>query len=128
VSDDGLFDAEQLHVTPAQPEPKLSADQRRTLRQQRDIANGQHPLLARLRGYTGSARARPDLGTCGDCRFRQLFDWHNRRYAKCTFGGEERRLTHGAATDVRASWPACGDFDLGDPKVSADAMRVRGER
>ncbi|HEY5200056.1 MAG TPA: hypothetical protein VIJ31_04030 [Acidothermaceae bacterium] len=104
----------------------LSADRRRTLRQRRDVASGVHPL-------TGG-KARPDLGTCGECTFRQLFRHHDGTYPKCFWTppswSAERyettappRLSHGTASDVRAWWPACEQFELGAPKVGPDAAR-----
>jgi hypothetical protein len=87
----------QLPGTPAvapDAEP-LSADRRRTARQRQLVADGWHPLT---RG-----RAHPELGTCGDCRHRLAA---GRTYPKCELGPANR----GAATDVRAWWPACSRF------------------
>lgn len=108
-----LFDGYALIVT--EPSETLSADRRRTLRQRQQVEAGIHPL-------TG-LRTRPDLGTCGDCRFRQVLSYHMGSYPKCT--AEGRRITHSASTDCRAWWPACHEHELGDPKVSVDAMRSR---
>ncbi len=99
-----------------EPPPPLSADRRRTQRQREAVAAGVHPLTKQ--------RARPDLGTCGDCRFREVFGYHNRSFPKCT--RYESRITHSAASDVRAWWPACPDHELGDKSVGPDAMRVTG--
>lgn len=78
----------------------LSADRRRTLRRQQALAAGVHPA-------TGLTLLPTDLAlTCGDCVFFARLDWHGRTYLKCTKAG----VTHGAATDVRRSWPACRDF------------------
>lgn len=117
-----------FEALPAHPDPKgrLSADRRRTLRQRRDVANGRHPL-------TGG-KTYPELGTCGDCRFRALVDHHSRTYPKCWWrpNRDDREYdfpppfhSNGAASDVRAWWPACEHHELGDPKVSPDAMRSR---
>lgn len=79
----------------------LSAGRRLTLRQREQVAAGIHPL-------TGQ-KAAPELGTCGQCRFRVPG-----RYAKCHYRpgdtGPLLRVTHGPATDVRAWWPACPQF------------------
>jgi hypothetical protein len=49
---------------------------------------------------------RQDAHTCGQCALL-LRRRHNRRtWFKCTL----QRFTHGAATDWRTSWPACGKF------------------
>lgn len=96
MSDDRLFAVEQI------PEPeKLSADRARTLRHKTLIANGTHPatLLA--------IDPNPDH-TCGGCVHLERMHWHNGSYLKCP----KHRLgkSHGAASDVRASWPACHQF------------------
>jgi hypothetical protein len=104
VSDDSLFP--DLAVPAAVPE-RISAGRRLTLRQKRDVELGRHPL-------TGGV-ARPELGTCGDCALRSL---EFGRFPKCLQGYDPDRrprvagpyMTHGAATDVRRWWPACGQF------------------
>jgi hypothetical protein len=103
-----LFDVEPPPA-PA-PEPQLSADRRRTLRQRALVQAGRHPL-------TGG-KARPDLGTCGDCRFRVLYRHHGRTWPKCEVGPQ----SHGGATDVRRWWPACERHEPGD-QISDDAAR-----
>jgi hypothetical protein len=107
-----LFPGYESAVPP--PGETLSAGQRLTLRQHRDVSNGRHPL-------TGTP-THPELGTCGTCRFRdQSNSQSGRTYPKCFWEperapGEMRprwgwpRITSGAATDVRAWWPACADF------------------
>jgi hypothetical protein len=60
--------------------------------------------------------------TCGNCRFRELLDYHGRAYPKCTVDGE-LRIAHSTATDVRAWWPACIDHEWGDNGLSPDAAR-----
>jgi hypothetical protein len=107
---DVLFDMEPAVVI-TEPVEKLSAQRRLTLRQRADIANGRHPLTRR-RIHEDPAR------TCGNCAFRQKLDrWH-----KCVYG-DFARVTHSVSSDVRAFWPACGDHEYGDPKVSPDAAR-----
>ena len=81
----------------------LSADQRRTLRQRRDVDSGVHPLMggplherADRTVKAGDPKGLPH--TCGSCVHR---DPHG--YPSCVIGPR----SHGAATDVRAWWPAC---------------------
>lgn len=76
----------------------LSADRRRTARQRADVGRGVHPLMG--------GKTRPELGTCGDCAHRRR-DIVERGFPKCGVGP----ITHGANTDVRAWWPACGRFE-----------------
>ena len=108
MSDLELFHVEQV----AAPEPteKLSADRRRTLRQKAAVASGVHPLMG--------GKARPELGTCGGCAHRLVLGYHNRSWPKCELAG----ITHGAGTDCRAWWPACGRYEPGDG-ISDDAAR-----
>lgn len=115
MTEPALFEVppELLHAHLA-PEPeKLSADRRRTLRQRRDVNAGRHPLT--------ETPTHPELGTCGDCRFRAAIAGHTKSYPKCLWERDEvddstprryrwPRVTSGAASDVRAWWPACGDF------------------
>jgi hypothetical protein len=93
----------------------LSAGQRLTLRQKADVANGRHPLMG---GPT-----RPELGTCGDCVHRVLIGSHSRGWPKCDWGGPSQRgldlMSHSAATDCRAWWPACSNFEP-KPKEATD--------
>lgn len=93
-----LFDTQPFLVAPA---PALSAQRRRTLRQHDLVARGIHPLALTY--------ARPELGTCGDCIFRQLQHGGVRLYPKCTRYPE--RTSHSASTDCRAWWPACPDYE-----------------
>jgi hypothetical protein len=99
---------------PEAPERPAGDDRSRrrswTVHARRLVAAGIHPLT---RGP-----ARPDLGTCGDCRFRVLVDYHARKWPKCERGPR----THGEQTDVRAWWPACPRFEPGDG-ISDDAAR-----
>jgi hypothetical protein len=100
-----LFD-----VTPTPPPEKISADRRRTARQRALIAAGIHPL-------TGGP-THPDQGTCGTCAHRIHVGGGGRTWPKCDLHG----ITHGAATDCRGWWPACGRYEPGD-RVSDDAAR-----
>lgn len=99
----------------AEPVEKLSAGRRLTLRQHAEVAVGRHPLTHGRLYPAEDAR-------CGNCRFRELLDWHNRTYPKCVYG-DGYRVAHSTQSDVRAWWPGCVDWELGDPKVSADAAR-----
>lgn len=85
-------------IEPTEPARSLSADRRRTLRQQQMIANGVHPVTRRL--------LRPQGGTCGDCAHLHGEHHHNRTYYKCDL----TVVTNGAATDIRLSWPACNGY------------------
>ncbi len=102
---------------PAAPrlDPGLSADRRRTLRQRAAVDAGRHPL-------TGGRLADDPAAKCGNCAYRQLIQHHDRTYPKCVVDGYER-LSHSAASDVRAWWPGCPRHEWGDPKLSPDAAR-----
>lgn len=97
------------------PEPPLSADRRRTLRQRDDVANGRHPLTR------GPISPDPDR-LCGNCRFRDLVPYHRRTYPKCSESWP-LHVAHSATSDVRAWWPGCQRHEYGDPKLSPDAAR-----
>ena len=47
----------------------------------------------------------PEGAVCRDCRWLISFAY-SRNYYKC----ELRGMTHGAGTDHRVRWPACGQF------------------
>lgn len=121
-----------------EPEPGLSADRRRTLRQAEDIARGIHPLtrdtvhlLSDINPQPTDAKNLPYR--CGSCRWRVVASYHNRSYPKCAFPGtysaedyerfDPPRVSHSAASDVRAWWPACRDYTPGDNQLSPDAAR-----
>jgi REP element-mobilizing transposase RayT len=44
--------------------------------------------------------------TCGNCQKLRAFDYYNKRYYKCDLYG----VSHGAGTDWRKRWTACGRF------------------
>lgn len=133
---DTLFDTTPYAVE-LPPEPKLSPDRRRTLRQEQAVANGVHPLGLALRlpirMHPDAPRDRTSPGPrCGSCWYRRVLSYHNRSYAKCLFGVENDtdqqpgiapRVSHGAGTDIRAWWPACTDYSPGDSGLSPDAAR-----
>lgn len=112
-NDEGMT-ALMLPGMPEVPERPPGDDRSRrrsfTARARLLVAQGVHPLMR--------TRARPDLGTCGDCRFREVLQYHGRTYPKCV----RSTMTHGEATDVRKWWPACERFEPGDG-ISDDAAR-----
>lgn len=137
-----LFDYADSGPAPDERPPDLSPDARRTVRQLLDLQRGTHPLarvvsrpdLMRLHPQAAPAEDRKAPGRrCGNCAFRRLLNWHNRTYPKCLYGiqfadpnahiGRLPRVSHGAATDVRAWWPGCVDHEYGDPELSPDAAR-----
>ncbi len=129
---DGLFELPDGMVEPA---GDLSADRRRTLRQAATLAAGYHPLGGRLHQQAAPVGDPKAAGRrCGNCRHRELIHTNgNRRWPKCLLGAVNPtdtqphpippRVTRGAATDCRATWPACTDHVWADPKVSGDAAR-----
>ncbi len=136
-----LFDVD---APPVEPVEKVSADRRRTIRQRQSIERRVHPLSGSLRW---NLPLHPDVQIdrdgggprCGTCVFRVLAHHHNRAYAKCAADArtvtrrrvdgtpyeatQYPRITHGAGSDVRAHWPACPDYELGDTGKSPDAAR-----
>lgn len=106
---------------PASRDPELSADRRRTLRQAEQVAAGVHPLTrGRLHPQASREASRDDPKglpfTCGTCPLRRPWGAHG--YPKCelsvpgapTMAARFPYLTHSAATDVRAWWPACESY------------------
>ena len=109
--DTPLFDVDPVD---GPPEEQLSPGRRRTRRQHGAALAGAHPLA--LVFGAGIRRHDDEARTCGNCQFRTLINYHNAVYPKCTYGnpaGEPGvgRISHGAATDVRARWPACSDHE-----------------
>jgi hypothetical protein len=121
---------------PVEPVEQLSADRRRTERQAANVAAGIHPLT---RGplhplasrHRDSSSPKSDPFTCGSCWFRTVVGYHKRSYAKCLFdprrGADDpldlyARVSHSAASDVRAWWPACPDYSPSG-RLSRDAAR-----
>lgn len=124
MSDEALFPGYE----PPEPPEQVSADRRRTLRQQRDVASGRHPLtggpLHPLASRHRDASApKADPFTCGSCYFRQVLRAKGGSYPKC-LADDGRRVSHSAASDVRAWWPACPDYSPGDSGLSPDAART----
>jgi hypothetical protein len=145
VVSETLFDGWEPEVREPRPseDMSLSPGLRLTLRQAEMVTNGVHPLtrgpLHPLASKHRDADApKDDPFTCGSCYFRNSADYHNRSYAKCWLPGPKTgqeikygavtvtvgypRVTHGAASDVRAWWPACPDYSPGD-SLSPDAAR-----
>lgn len=105
----------------------LSEGARRTRRQADLVAAGYHPLtkgeIHPLATRDRDARSpKSDPFTCGSCWYRDA----RRRYPKCTLGRTNEARgpyeAHSAQTDVRAWWPACGDYSPSD-NLSSDAAR-----
>lgn len=113
-----------LFGVPDAPEPKPPKESptvRRTRRQAAMLAAGLHPLStvlgtvsgSKLRLHTEAAPYgdhRAPGRRCGNCRFRKLVHGGAQSYPKCAFG-DGARVSHGAATDCRAWWPACSDHE-----------------
>jgi hypothetical protein len=119
---DTLFDAEHLREPPPIPAPAVPRGERQRARFRGAIAVGMHPLSLTVSPYL---RLHPDAqreigGTgprCGGCRFRVSVGGHARSFPKCMWPEPDLRrrvnrdrFTHGPATDCRASWPACTDY------------------
>ncbi|WP_062434901.1 hypothetical protein [Herbidospora daliensis] len=109
---DALFHVDTPPPPPAAP--KESDGVSRTRRQREALAAGHHPLslvLTRpLRLHDGAAPAddaHADGHRCGGCAHRTHAAHNGHRYPKCDIPG---RFSNGAATDCRAWWPACVDY------------------
>lgn len=123
---------------PTPAPPSTTAGQRLRARQSARIQAGMHPLdgvVTNLRLHPDAARPVENDGhgtdphRCGSCLHRRPVGGHAKDYPKCLHGytatpipESERkpngptlrirmpRVTHGAASDVRAWWPACVDW------------------
>ena len=51
----------------------------------------------------------PDGETCRTCRHYTRVQHHDYTYRKC--GKLEPLWTHGPGTDIKASWPACREWE-----------------
>ena len=119
----GLFDMKPVPLAAA-PEPE-SATVRRTKRQAALLARGRHPLqpivgVLFLHKEAAPADDRAAAGLrCGSCQFRELVGGHARSYPKCMLPapgtGHRLRDTMSDASDVRAWWPACTDYQSKEP-------------
>lgn len=106
-------------ATPRTPPARLTPGEQLRARQAQKISRGLHPLTRDgwppipLHKQASLTTDGPRL-RCGDCRFRQILGHHNRAYPKCVLPdrwGEPSRATHSTASDVRAWWPACQDYE-----------------
>lgn len=82
----------------------LSADQRRTKANNDMLARGVHP-----------ATRQPVIGDgsrCGECAHHERIEWHNKTFHKCDV--HRLGMSHGPASDIRVSWPACSRFKRAD--------------
>lgn len=120
---DALFDLPNVRHVSAEVS-SLSPQQKLTRRQHDLLGAGLHPLSVvlstPLRLHQDAAPAQPKDAPglrCGTCKFRELLQHHDRSYAKCLFG-EGVRSSHGPATDVRAYWSACVDYQPKTTKAS----------
>jgi uncharacterized protein YegP (UPF0339 family) len=105
--DQPLFD-----VGPAKaPPPKLGEDAARTVRRRSLLAAGIHPVSHRK--LLGGDQT---CGTCAHC----IGYRYARTYWKCA----KVFQTHGAATDVRLSWPACVLVGEGEVTEVGDRTEV----
>jgi hypothetical protein len=98
--------------------------QRRRDRHLDAMRHGQHPLSVALQW---PIRLHPDAAPpedrdaeglrCGGCRFRRLLPYHGRVYPKCCWPESDpgERVSHGGGTDVAAWWPACAEYEAGEP-------------
>jgi hypothetical protein len=81
------------------PADELSADQRRTLRNQAELDAGRHPA-------TGAPLLHPDWEfQCRDCIHAHRVEGGARRFWKCDL--HRLGMSRSAASDIRIGWPAC---------------------
>jgi len=126
---DALFEVPEGAARLPPPAPvRLTPGEKLRERQAGKLARGVHPLSMPtgnpIRLHPGAAPAadRDAAGLrCGSCRFRELLtDYHATHcFPKCVrpgAAGGQPRATHSAASDVRAWWPACVDYE---PKEDA---------
>jgi len=115
---EALFDVPpEAYVLPPEPE-QLTAGERRRRRIAKRIATGEHPLGYPVMLHDESSRDPQDRESgprCGECKFRVRLEYHNRVYAKCWYPDTEKyphpRDSHCDASDIRAWWPACRQFE-----------------
>lgn len=70
-------------------------------------------LVRNISAYAGLPGSGPEGMRCRDCAKFVRFEYHNRTYFKCGLG----RITHGKATDIKATAPSCNRFET---KAGAD--------
>lgn len=113
MTDIALFDMQSEIPEPARDD---TPEKRRRARQLARIRNGYHPLGGTLKLHDQADRdAVPYEGRdlpyrCGTCAFRVLVGGHARDFPKCA-KGDGIRVTNGPASDVKAWWPACRDYE-----------------
>lgn len=118
TSDEGtLFDVpDDAWVIAPAPE-KLTRGELAKRRIALRIINGEHPLGRGLRLHPDASRDPEDRAgagpRCGTCRFRVQAGW-----PKCHWPdpatGHHVRDTGCEASDIRAWWPACADYQQRD--------------
>lgn len=106
---------------PQPPAVKLTPGEALRQRQAEKLLRGLHPLtrdgwppiLLHRKAASAADSQSPGL-RCGGCAYRQTITYHDRAYPKCVLPdrrGETSRATHSTASDVRAWWPACQDYE-----------------
>lgn len=89
--------------------------ERRRARQAAAVLAGYHPLHVTIAGVLLHPDAPTDVApgtrgvplTCGTCVLRVFKHGGAKAYPKCGISGRD---SHSDATDVKASWPACTDY------------------
>jgi hypothetical protein len=63
--------------------------------------------------------------TCKECSNLRVYDYHGKKYKKCSFYG----ITHSEATDWAYSFTACGMHDIAfDEKLNIPIIARRKQR
>ena len=70
-----------------------------------DVGERRAPTPGATPSLIGSG---PDGETCRTCKNAVRLDYHDKAYWKC--GLMRSVWTHGAASDIKLKWPACGDW------------------
>lgn len=117
MSEDTLFDVpDDAYVIPP-PKEELTRGERRARLVAARIATGIHPLGRPVLLHPEASRDPDDRDTgprCGGCVFRQLVEFHNRKWPKCWYPDVDAfphpRDTHCESSDIRKWWPACRDY------------------
>lgn len=99
------------------PKEELTRGERRKRLIASRIGTGVHPLGRPVLLHPDVSRDPKDRSgpRCGDCKFRQLVEYHDRKWPKCWYPSVEEyphpRDTNCESSDIRAWWPACRDFE-----------------
>lgn len=96
-----VLPATQQHLTKYIYPAEASATQRKTLRDQQNIAAGLHPTGYKLREPAGE--------TCASCAHCVRNETYNRTFTKC--GRDRSNWTRGPGSDIRQKWPACSRWE-----------------